>query len=427
MTTPEIPSLPATTDVVVVGGGPAGSAAAMTLARGGLDVTLVDKARFPRDKFCGDGLTTGALRRLEALGLQPADVPSWATVHDMVLRTPAGREVVFDLPRGAGLYAAVARRRELDDALLGLARTAGVRVVEGHAVTGATQDDDGATLDVADLGAVRTPFVIAADGMWSPTRRLLGAAIPDYRGDWHAFRQYVRHVSPAASRELYVSFEPDFLPGYFWSFPLAGGGANVGFGIRRGGSFRVGAMKSLWPEILERPHIRAFLGPDAEAEQPHRAWPIPARVDQVTHSLGRALFVGDAAAATDPLTGEGIGQALATGTWAAEAILAGAADRPGAVRARYERTVRDELVADHRMAELLSRAMSHRKGVRVAVRLAGSTAWTRRNFARWLFEDYPRALIATPARWHAGMFTGPGAYRDLPATDGTDHPDEEDR
>jgi flavin-dependent dehydrogenase len=144
-------------------------------------------------------------------------------------------------------------------------------------------------------------------------------------------------------------------------------------------------------------------------------------VDQVTHSLGRALFVGDAAAATDPLTGEGIGQALATGTWAAEAILAGAADRAGSVRARYERTVRDELVADHRMAELLSRAMSHRKGVRVAVRLAGSTAWTRRNFARWLFEDYPcPSSPRPPARRDVHRPGVPG-----PAGHGrTDHPDE---
>ena len=399
---------------MIVGGGPAGSAAAITLARAGHEVVLVDKARFPRDKFCGDGLTTGALRRLEALGLDPATIPSWATVSDMVLRTPSGRQVTFTLPRGAGVYAAVARRAELDGQLLSMARAAGAHVLEGHALTAARQDADTVTLDVAGLGEVHAPFVVAADGMWSPTRKLLGAAIPEYRGDWHAFRQYFRDVSPEASRELFVSFEPDFLPGYFWSFPIAGGGANVGFGIRRDHSFRVGAMKSLWTELLARPHIRAFLGPDATPEQPHRAWPIPARVDQVSHSLGRALFVGDAAAATDPLTGEGIGQALATGTWAAEAILAGGGDRPGAVRERYERTVRDELVADHHMAELLSRAMSHRKGVRIAVRLAGSTAWTRRNFARWLFEDYPRALIATPRRWHAGMFTGPGAYRDEP-------------
>lgn len=399
-------------DAVVVGAGPAGCAAAITMARAGYDVLVVDKATFPRDKFCGDGLTTGALRHLEALGLDPSSIPSWTRVDDMVLRTPSGRETRFSLPRGAGSYAAVARRYELDAVLVDLARDAGARVLDGHACRGATQDEHQVALEVTGLGTVRTPYVIAADGMWSPMRKMLGAAIPDYRGEWHAFRQYYVDVSERASRELYVSFEPDFLPGYFWSFPVAPHGANVGFGIRRDRSFRVGAMKTLWPELLERPHIRAFLGPDARPEGPHRAWPIPARVDQVAHSIGRALFVGDAATATDPLTGEGIGQALATGRWAAEAVLEAGPSRPRRATECYEEAVTDGLVADHKMAELLSRAMSHRKGARIAIRLASTSDWTRRNFARWLFEDYPRALIATPRRWHRHMFTGPGAYRD---------------
>ena len=68
-------------------------------------------------------------------------------------------------------------------------------------------------------------------------------------------------------------------------------------------------------------------------------------------------------------------------------------------------------MADHKMSLFLVRALRHRKGARTAVRVAGATSWTRRNFARWLFEDYPRAVIATPRRWHRGMFSGPGAYR----------------
>src|SRR4051812_50076007 len=78
-------------DVVVVGGGPAGSAAAATLARAGRDVVLLDKATFPRDKFCGDGLTTGALRVMEELGLDPGVVPSWRGVGGAGGGTPWGR------------------------------------------------------------------------------------------------------------------------------------------------------------------------------------------------------------------------------------------------------------------------------------------------------------------------------------------------
>lgn len=402
----------AVADVAVVGGGPAGAAAAITLARAGRSVVLVDKAIFPRDKICGDGLTAGALRLLERLGLDPAAVPSWQPVDDVVVSSPTHHEVTFPLPRGDGLFAAVARRAELDAALLDVARAAGAEVLEGHAVTGAEERPDRVVLEVAGLGTLSARYVVGADGMWSPLRKLLGVATPGYLGEWHAFRQYFTHVGPRAARELFVWFEPDLLPGYAWSFPLPGGGANVGFGIQRAGGkvARVQDMKQLWPDLLARPHISAVLGPDARPESPHRAWPIPARIDEAVLATGRTLFAGDAAGATDAMTGEGIGQALLTGVLAGEAITAGGLDA-GRVTETYERRVRAALVADHRMSLLLVRALKHRKGARAAVRVAGATAWTRRNFARWLFEDYPRAIVATPRRWRRGILTGPGAYR----------------
>ncbi len=397
-------------DVVIVGAGPAGTAAATTLARAGRRVLVLDKATFPRDKICGDGLTTAALRELEAMGLDPSTVASWIDVHDVVLRSPRGRQVTLPLPQGDGRFAAVARRRDLDAALVDVARAAGATVEEGASVVGAHLAEDRVELEVAGMGAVTAPWVIAADGMWSPLRKALGLADPGYRGEWHAFRQYVADVSPEASAQLVVWFEADLLPGYAWSFPLAGGHANVGFGILRGGSYKVADMAGLWREILARPHIRAFLGEGAHPEGPHRAWPIPARVHDTALAAGRTLLVGDAAAAADPLTGEGIGQALATGRWAAEAIIADASD-PDAVRRAYEARVAHELSVDHRLADRLAGVLRSPLGASGAIRAAGATDWTRRNFARWLFEDYPRALAVTPTRWKKGMLTGHGAYR----------------
>lgn len=402
----------ATVDVAVVGGGPAGAAAAIVLARAGRDVVLVDKATFPRDKCCGDGLTAAALRELEWLGLRPETVPGWQEVRDAWVRGPGGRTVRFPLPEGRGQYAACAPRAQLDAALLDVARAAGAKVHDGHALTGARPlppaAGAGVELDVDGLGTVTAAFAVGADGMWSPLRKALGVAPGGYLGDWHAFRQYFSGVGPAADG-LWVWFEPDLLPGYAWSFPLPGGRANVGFGIHRGAGIPTHDMKRLWPEILARPHVRQVLGDGARPEGVHKAWPIPARIDDIplTAAGGRALFAGDAACATDPMTGEGIAQALLTGRWAAEAITGSGADAAAA----YVRAVRRGLFADHRMSVRLSRTIRHRRGVNAALRLAGSSAWSRRHFGRWLFEDCPRAVVVTPRRWGRGALSRPGAYR----------------
>ena len=395
--------------MVVVGAGPAGTAAAITAARAGLDVVVVDRARFPRDKICGDGLTTGAMRHLEHLGLDPADVDSWMTAQDCWIRSPSGRTTRFSLPQGKGQYVAIATRRDLDSALVDLARKAGADVLDGHAMTAASETADAVELDVEGIGTVRARWAIGADGMWSPLRKQLGVAVERYRGEWHAFRQYVSGVGPLAARDLYISFDADLVPGYFWSFPLPGGRANIGFGIQRGGSYSIQDMKQLWPDLLERPHIRAVLGPDVTPDEPHRAWPIPARVDSVPPTTTRTLFVGDAVAACDVMTGEGIGQALATGMRAAESVVG--AGSGGDAAAAYVSALRAELVADHRMSSLLVRGLSSPKGAARAVAIAAANDWTRRNFTRWLFEDYPRALIATPRRWQRGAVTRPGAYQ----------------
>lgn len=397
-------------DVVIVGAGPAGAAAAITLAGAGRRAVVLDKATFPRDKFCGDGLTSGALRRLEALGVVPDDVPSWQPVDDVFIQSPSGRRAHFPLPKGRGQYAAITTRLDLDDALVRRTRAAGAEVLDGHACTNVTLNESGVTIDADGIDPIRADYLIAADGMWSPVRKMIGLRMPGYRGEWHAFRQYWNNVGPRAASELHVWFEPDLLPGYVWSFPLPGGRANIGFGVHRS-THAVGDMGRYWPDVLDRPHIREIIGADATPDGPHRAWPIPARLPNVPLTAVRTFLVGDAAAACDPMTGEGIAQALETGTLAAECILAAGGVDHSRATADYEARLAKSLGADLRFAGWLGGMLRHPTGARAAVRAASMTPWASENFARWLFEDYPRAMLGTPGRWHRGMFTQAGSYR----------------
>lgn len=400
-----------TADVAVVGAGPAGVAAAIVLARAGRDVLVLDRAGFPRDKTCGDGLTTLALRRYEQLGLDPSVVPSWRVVSAFAIRSPRGRWIDLPLPSDGTQHAAVAARGELDAAFLDVARAAGAEVRERRLVVAAHQLPDRVRLHTRDGEEIQARYLIGADGVWSPTRKQLGVDHQHgYRGEWHAMRQYHRDVDGAAASKLLVWFEPDLLPGYLWSFPLGDGRANVGFGILRGHRHRVADTGRLWQDLRSRPHVREALGPDAVPDDRMRAWPIPARVDRVPLAAGRAVWVGDAAAATDVLTGEGIGQALETGIWAAESLLEAGAHQPGLAAAAYHDRVRRGLVADHRMSRSLQRLVRRQLGVRLPLWLVDRSDWTRRSFARWLWEDYPRALAVTPRRWARDTMHAAGAY-----------------
>jgi geranylgeranyl reductase family protein len=397
-------------EVLIVGAGPAGCAAAITGQRLGLNVVVVDKATFPRDKCCGDGLTTLALRELEQLGVHPTATRSWMEVSDIFLRSPRGKEIQLQLPKTRGQYAAVVERRELDAELVQVAIDAGVEIRQGAAFQQIDIKEDGARVQLQDGTIFSAKNVIAADGMWSPVRRALGCTPAGYRGDWHAFRQYFR-ADGKRSRKLWVWFEKDLLPGYAWSFPLQGDRVNVGFGVVRKEGIDGKQLAAIWDGLLHRPHLREVLG-NIKPEGSHKAWPIPARLPKAHLSRGPVMFVGDAATATDPMTGEGIGQALESGRLAAQAVTEESQAHLAA--RRYETSVRVALQLDHRLAGSLSKVLAKPGLAETALRIANVNDWSRRNFARWMFEDYPRAALFTPSRWKRGLFNTQGAWVNKP-------------
>lgn len=396
--------------VLIVGAGPSGTACAISLVRKGHKVTILDKATFPRDKCCGDGLTTNALRVLESLGFDPSTVPDWQECDTVNIRSPKGNSINLPLPSDAGVFAAIAPRQQLDNALVNLARACGVTIHEGHGFNTVVENSsERVTIDVEGLGSLTGDYLIAADGMWSPVRKDLGLNTDGYLGEWHAFRQYFSNVTGSAADTLHVWFDEDMLPGYAWSFPLPNGRANVGFGILREKNHSVQRMNEMWRDLLTRPHIVDALGAHASGEGRHTAWPIPARINTSIRAAGRVLFVGDAVCATDTLTGEGIAQALETGILAADAVDGG--KTPAAVRDKYSKVIDHHFLADHRMSVVLGKMLAKPRIAEMALGIVNKSDWTRRNFVRWMFEDEPRAALLTPRRWHRGFLTRHGAYR----------------
>ena len=319
-------------DVLVVGAGPAGSIAALVLARAGASVTLVDKARFPRDKACGDFVGP---RGLQVLADLEVPEPAGLDVGDMVVVGPTGRRVVlpcFDGTTYPGRARAVTRA-VFDDALHSAAVDAGAVPVEGRVDTPLLVDGGIGGFRLDDGRELRADFVIGADGATSHVARTAGL-VEEARVLWgFAVRCYLDQAVDLPAITLWERAPWRAFPGYGWIFPGPGGGANVGIGIGTLADRRAGAEAvRVLPAYLDHLVGLGLLDRPPEAPYPGRlgGWLKMGMVGTVP-AAGRVLLAGDAAGLVNPLQGEGIAQAMTSGRAAAEAVLGA----PGAAAARY--------------------------------------------------------------------------------------------
>src|SRR6266498_5601308 len=287
-----------------MGAGPAGSTTAFRLARAGVRVLLLDRARFPRDKPCGGGLTYRAVRQL------PVSVDP--VVEDVVDRFELGFRYGSRFERGGeGPLVLMTQRRRLDAHLAAEAAGAGADFRDGAKVDSLELGENGATVRF-DGTAAAAPVVIGADGVNGVSARALGV-----RGRRHgvALEGNVSYVHAREERwRGRAVVELGAVPGgYAWVFPK-GDHVNVG----------VGGWESEGPRL--RAHLRRLCdahGIDFEGLNDLRGFRLPYRRASSTFASDKVLLVGDAAGLIDPLSGDGMYEAFVSAKIAVEAVLSG--------------------------------------------------------------------------------------------------------
>jgi menaquinone-9 beta-reductase len=338
-------------DVAVVGAGPGGSAAALTLAAGGARVALVDKATFPRDKACGDVLGPRAVGLLEQLGIT---LPNALPLGDILVAGPSGRTVLMRCTGGDTYpgYALAARRIDFDAALRSGALAAGADPIDAQIV--ATSNEDGfSRLETADGKSFEAHAVIGADGATSRIAENAGL-VDRSKVQWgFAVRTYLDVSVALPTIVLWEQTPWSAVSGYGWIFPSPEGGSNAGVGVgtlaeRKGSE----AVKLLEPFLDHVERLGLLQGKPGGVNRVLGGW---LKMGMVGTSPARdnTLLVGDAAGLVNPLQGEGIAQALTSGRLAALALLS----NPGSAAATYRRALADAHMRYHQVTSAVHSAL----------------------------------------------------------------------
>jgi menaquinone-9 beta-reductase len=328
-------------DVIVVGAGPAGSTAAFHLAQAGVDVLLLEKTAFPREKVCGDGLTPRATRQLLRLGID-LDAPGWIKNHGLRI-VGSGHQIAIPWPDLTEYppYGLVRTRMDFDEILARHAEKAGARLLERTAVTGPVLDDqtdrvagvtarpvDDRGRKVGDEVTYRAPIVIAADGVSARFALALGLQKRDDRPMGVAVRTY--YTSPRHDDDWLESWlelwdgppgQSQLLPGYGWIFGVGDGTVNVGLGIlNTSKAFQNVDYKDLLRRWLDNtPEEWGFREPNMVGRIAGAA--LPMGFNRKPHYTRGVLLAGDAGGMVNPMNGEGIPYAMESGEMAAATVV----------------------------------------------------------------------------------------------------------
>jgi geranylgeranyl reductase family protein len=376
-------------EVIVVGAGPAGSTAATYLARCGLDVLLLEKSTFPREKVCGDGLTPRGVKQLIDLGVDTREEAGW--LHNRGLRVVTEHHnLELDWPSLSNYppYGLVRPRQDFDEMLARTAQRAGARLLEETNVSGAITDErTGRVIGVAakvgkdkEPVTYRAPLVLACDGVSARLALSVGIEKRDDRPMGVAVRRY--YTSPRTKDDYLESHlqlwdrsdpaRPVLLPGYGWIFGMGDGTVNVGLGIlstsKAYGTTDYRALMRQWVGGL--PEEWEFNENTATGKIGGAA--LPMGFNRTPHYRNGLLLVGDAGGTVNPFNGEGIGFAMESAKLAAQYVVQALARPEGPARERalagYPAAMKQALGSYYTLGNIFSKLIANPTIMRLATR-----------------------------------------------------------
>ena len=394
-------------DLIIVGAGPAGSGAALYAAQYGLSVLLLDKAKFPRDKICGDAISGKSMMVLRELGLleEAKKLPS-AYIDSVIFGSPTFNTVQIPLQANEkkGLPPGLVIRREIFDGFL---FDKAAKVVDGvrenFEVTELLFEDSrvsgvvGKDLNSGEILRFEAKITIGADGFNSVVARATQCFDNNPEHWVVALRQYYKNVK-GLDKQVELHYLDEVQPGYLWIFPAGNGWANVGVGMLQDTlKKRRINLKKILKDAVENPVFRdRFAG--AEAVEEPRGWNLPVgSLHRKNYGHG-FMLLGDAAGLIDPFTGEGIGNALFSAKIACqtaqEAVKAN--DFSEDFLARYDRDLWQALGDELSLSSKLQRIGRNRFLLNMVINKASGNKEVREIISGMMADQVPKTKLINP-------------------------------
>jgi len=401
-------------DVVIVGAGPSGTATAIKLAASGLQVALLDKATFPRDKTCGDALSVDVINQLpllsEGLAAEFAALQNKIASFGVKVFSPDHHYVdipfIYKNEKNCGY---ISPRMNFDNLLFQhVKQYANIHVFENCAVSNVRVVENQAHIET-NCGTFTAEMVVGADGAHSIVSKYVGDIKVEKQHYSAGLRVYYEGVS-SFHDENYIElhFFKEILPGYLWVFPLAGNKANVGIGVLSSvvAENKINLKETLQHLLKTHPHLSERFK-NATPLETVKGYGLPLGSKKRNLSGERFLLAGDAAALIDPFSGEGIANAIRSGRVAAEHIIACFEQKnfTAAFNKSYDKEIYRRMWKEFRISRTLQYLVRYPLLFNFGVKKAGKSKYLQKFFIEAMANvEKKKNVLFKPAFYYRLLF-----------------------